>query len=293
MTTLAEFMILVDADNHPPMLDKAMYVTWESRSRRNNASRQGKVIKCYNFQAQENGQVLDEEQLAFLADPGTPDGQAAQTTIPHNAAFQIKDLDAYDSACDDVSLAKAVLMMNLSSCDLDVLFEIPYIETYQNELNYESVQGYVCLLGESYGTLHIRVKRYEELTAIEKLQADCDLRETNIVLQGLLLDAYSLLNHHRGNVIGSRRNNASGQRKVIKCYNFQDPGTLDGQAAQTTILHNAAFQIKDLDAYDSDCDDVSLAKSVLMTNLSSCDLDVLFEVPYIETYQNELNYESV
>nr|GEV61118.1 uncharacterized mitochondrial protein AtMg00810-like [Tanacetum cinerariifolium] len=45
--------------------------------------------------AQKVGQILDEEQLAFLADPD----------------------------CDDLSLAKVVLMVNLSSCDPDVLFE--------------------------------------------------------------------------------------------------------------------------------------------------------------------------
>ncbi|GKE19820.1 hypothetical protein Tco_1431332 [Tanacetum coccineum] len=44
----------------------------------NNASGQARVVKCYNCQAeaQEAGQILDEEQLAFLADPGVPDGQA-------------------------------------------------------------------------------------------------------------------------------------------------------------------------------------------------------------------------
>ncbi|GKB20537.1 hypothetical protein Tco_0854460 [Tanacetum coccineum] len=35
-----------------------------------------------------------------------------------------EDLDAYDSYCDDLSLAKAVLMANLSSCDPEVLSEI-------------------------------------------------------------------------------------------------------------------------------------------------------------------------
>ncbi|GJX59176.1 hypothetical protein Tco_0290566 [Tanacetum coccineum] len=38
-------------------------------------------------EAQESSQILDEEQLAFLADPGIPDGQAAQTAIPNNDAF--------------------------------------------------------------------------------------------------------------------------------------------------------------------------------------------------------------
>ncbi|GKE91545.1 hypothetical protein Tco_1572640 [Tanacetum coccineum] len=31
----------------------------------------------------------------------------------------------------------------------------------------------------------------------EKLQADCDLKATNIVLQGLLPDMYAIVNHHK------------------------------------------------------------------------------------------------
>ncbi|GKD87694.1 hypothetical protein Tco_1358848 [Tanacetum coccineum] len=64
-------------------------------SRGNNAGGQARVVNCYNCQ--------DEEELAFLADLGIPDGQTAQTTILNNAAFQTEDLDAYDSDCDDVS----------------------------------------------------------------------------------------------------------------------------------------------------------------------------------------------
>ncbi|GJY85606.1 hypothetical protein Tco_0499632 [Tanacetum coccineum] len=71
----------------------------------------------------ESGQVLDEERLAFLADPQIPDGQAIQTTILQNDAFETDDLDAYDSDCDDISSAKAVLIDNLSSYGLDVLSE--------------------------------------------------------------------------------------------------------------------------------------------------------------------------
>nr|GEX46083.1 hypothetical protein [Tanacetum cinerariifolium] len=32
---------------------------------------------------------------------------------------------------------------------------------------------------------------------LDKIQADCDLKATNIILQGLQLDVYSLVNHHR------------------------------------------------------------------------------------------------
>ncbi|GKA24060.1 hypothetical protein Tco_0710093 [Tanacetum coccineum] len=57
--------------------------------------------------AQEAGQILDKEQLVFLADPRISEALVAQQTIPHNSAFQTEDLDAYDLDCDDLSSAKA------------------------------------------------------------------------------------------------------------------------------------------------------------------------------------------
>ncbi|GJT35692.1 hypothetical protein Tco_0926111 [Tanacetum coccineum] len=69
------------------------------------------------------------------------DGQAVQTVIPQNAAFQTDDLDAYDSGCDDVSTAKTVLMANLSNYNSDVLSEVPHFETYQNDMVNQSVQA--------------------------------------------------------------------------------------------------------------------------------------------------------
>ncbi|GKA47462.1 hypothetical protein Tco_0740345 [Tanacetum coccineum] len=45
MTTLAEFMIIADADNHPPMLEKSLYDSWKSR------------MKLY-MENQENGRMI-------------------------------------------------------------------------------------------------------------------------------------------------------------------------------------------------------------------------------------------
>ncbi|GKA28556.1 retrovirus-related pol polyprotein from transposon TNT 1-94 [Tanacetum coccineum] len=132
-------------------------------SRGNNTRGKTRVVKCYNCQGEghmarqctqpkrprnaawfkekamlaealEAGQILDEEQLAFLTDLGIPDGQAAQTTIPNTDAFQTEDLDAYDSNCDDVSNAKAVLMANLSTYGSDVLSEVPHSKTSHNDM---------------------------------------------------------------------------------------------------------------------------------------------------------------
>ncbi|GJT05825.1 hypothetical protein Tco_0840287 [Tanacetum coccineum] len=42
-----------------------------------------------------------------------------------------------------------------------------------------------------------RIKKYVELSAAEKIQVDCDMKATNIILQGLPADIYSFVNHHR------------------------------------------------------------------------------------------------
>ncbi|GJZ64086.1 retrovirus-related pol polyprotein from transposon TNT 1-94 [Tanacetum coccineum] len=88
----------------------------------------------------EAGQILDEEQLAFLADLGISKAPIAQQTIPQNSAFQTEDLDVYDSDCDDLSSAKVVLMANLLSCDPKVLSEVPYSDSYPNDMINQDVQ---------------------------------------------------------------------------------------------------------------------------------------------------------
>ncbi|GKE67278.1 hypothetical protein Tco_1521439 [Tanacetum coccineum] len=96
--------------------------------------------KLMLVEAQEAGQIFDEEQLALIADPGIEEAPVAQQTIPQNLTFQTEDLDAYDSDCDDISSAKAILMENLSSCDSYVLSEVPYSDTYPNDMIDQDMQ---------------------------------------------------------------------------------------------------------------------------------------------------------
>ncbi|GKA26236.1 hypothetical protein Tco_0712345 [Tanacetum coccineum] len=94
--------------------------------------------KAMLVEAQEAGQILDEEQLPFLADLRILASQA-QTVIPHNAAFQTEDLDTYDSDYNDLSNAQAVLMANISNYGYDVILEVPNSETYLNDMDNQSV----------------------------------------------------------------------------------------------------------------------------------------------------------
>nr|GEZ08509.1 hypothetical protein [Tanacetum cinerariifolium] len=70
--------------------------------------------KLLLVQAQANGQILHEVELAFLADPGIAKAQTTQNVITYNATYQADDLDAYDSDCDEINTAKVALMANLS-----------------------------------------------------------------------------------------------------------------------------------------------------------------------------------
>nr|GEV13504.1 hypothetical protein [Tanacetum cinerariifolium]GEV97450.1 hypothetical protein [Tanacetum cinerariifolium] len=159
-----------------------------------------------------------------------------------------------------------------------------------------------------------RTKKYAELSTAEKIQADCDIKATNIILHGLSADIYLLANHHRvakdlwervqllmqespladsgfavlvfsprdypiaclnkamtflTAVASSRfpltnnqlitslnpRNQATiqdGRVTVKQVQGRLDPGVLDGQAVQTIIPNNVAFQTKDLHIYDYD-----------------------------------------
>ncbi|GJU60568.1 hypothetical protein Tco_1238334 [Tanacetum coccineum] len=90
--------------------------------------------------AQENGKVLNEEELEFLADPGIAESLVTQSVITHNAAYQANDLDAYDSDCDKISTAKVVLMANLSSYGSDVLSDVPISNNTNNDMLNQSVQ---------------------------------------------------------------------------------------------------------------------------------------------------------
>ncbi|GJU38194.1 hypothetical protein Tco_1191151 [Tanacetum coccineum] len=121
----------------------------------NSSINQSKVIWCYNFkgeghmarrctqpnrpknsewfkekmllaQALESGIILDEEQLAFLADPGDRvDSSPYTQTLPTTVIFHTDDLDAFDSDCNEALSASAVLMAKLFAYDSDVLSDIP------------------------------------------------------------------------------------------------------------------------------------------------------------------------
>ncbi|GKF51378.1 hypothetical protein Tco_0147845, partial [Tanacetum coccineum] len=93
---------------------------------------------------------------------------------------------------------------------------------------------------------------------------------------------------------GASGSNSRKQRTIEELAFLADPGTTEVQATQTVITHNAAYQANDLDAYDSDYDELNTAKvTILMTNLSHYGSDALAEVHNPDNVDNNIINQSV
>nr|GEW27858.1 retrovirus-related Pol polyprotein from transposon TNT 1-94 [Tanacetum cinerariifolium] len=81
-----------------------------------------------------------------------------------------------------------------------------------------------------------------------------------------------------------------GKQMTVICYNCkgEDQRIPEGQATQTIIAHNGAYQADDLDAYDSHCDELNIAKVALMANLSNYGSDALAEVHDHDNVNNNM-----
>ncbi|GJU48677.1 retrovirus-related pol polyprotein from transposon TNT 1-94 [Tanacetum coccineum] len=88
---------------------------------------------------------------------------------------------------------------------------------------------------------------------------------------------------------GNDTSQASGQILHEEELTFlADSGIPEGQATQRVITHNAAYQADDLDAYNSDCDELNTAKVALMVNLSHYGSDALAEVHNHDNMNNNM-----
>ncbi|GJW68932.1 hypothetical protein Tco_0123356 [Tanacetum coccineum] len=106
------------------------YAAGTSGTRANTSGTRG------NYSAQGNGKFWNEERIGNSCRLGIAEGPVTQSVITHNATYQADDLDVYDSDCDEISTAKAVLMANLSSFGSDVLSEENEITSNSNIIPY-------------------------------------------------------------------------------------------------------------------------------------------------------------
>ncbi|GJW98836.1 reverse transcriptase domain-containing protein [Tanacetum coccineum] len=131
--TLAEYLILSGADNRPPMLDKDLVAKdlWEKvqllmQGTRANTSGTGmnypgqqRVVKCFNCQGE-----------------GHMARQCPKLKRKRDAMWFREKVLLVEAQGN----AKVVLMANLSSYELDVLFEVPISDNTNNDMLNQSVE---------------------------------------------------------------------------------------------------------------------------------------------------------
>ncbi|GJZ02991.1 hypothetical protein Tco_0520952 [Tanacetum coccineum] len=181
---------------------------------------------------------------------------------------------------------------------------------YESVINELFKYGTITVPGTPTTPATVRDRTYDELTYAKKIHEACDIKATNIVLQGLPQYIYNLVNHHSEAkdiwdrvkllIKGSK---ISLQERESKLYDEFDtftsvPGeTIHSYYLRPRILgnsHSSYFHSNDLDAFESDCDEAPSASAVLMAKLSAYDSDVLSEVPTHETYlDNQVIDQSV
>ncbi|GJV76799.1 retrovirus-related pol polyprotein from transposon TNT 1-94 [Tanacetum coccineum] len=395
--------------------------------------------KVLLVQAQASGQILHEEELTFLADLRIPEGQATQTVITHNAAYQVDDLDAYALIVMNLTLPKLLswriyLTMAMPSSEQSNVVNyleteitsdsniIPYsqylIESQQVDVqnSNSSAQQDDLILSvieqlkpqvvhctktnlenkNVNDTLTAELKRYKEQVKVLKEGQNVDLKSQDNVSdsceqsieidhlkrtlsellkekESLLQTVYALVSNiksPRGTLV---RNSTSHARNFIDetwkrectfddefdkfaykkgeslrefylrfslllndmnvlqglilqeqvetilenkeqlsdttakgkatCPNnatnqrgnrrIHDPGIPEGQATQTVLTYNAAYQADDLDAYDFDCDKLNTAKVALRANLSHYGSYALSELHNHDNVNNDMTNQVV
>ncbi|GJW09555.1 putative reverse transcriptase domain-containing protein [Tanacetum coccineum] len=173
----------------------------------------------------------------------------------------------------------------------------------------------------------IRTKKYAELSAAEKIQADCDMKATNIILQGLPADIYSLVNHHRvAKDLWERvqllmqGTSLTKQERECKLYDAFDKFThIKGESLHTYYLRFTQL-INDMNIYKMKMEqfqvntkflnslppewskfvtDVKLVKDLHTSNFDQLHAYLeqhelhANEVRYSETYLNDMDNQSV
>ncbi|GJW60046.1 hypothetical protein Tco_0109381, partial [Tanacetum coccineum] len=114
----------------------------------------------------------------FLADPGIVTGQATQTIITHNAAYQADDLDAYDSDCDELNTAKVALMANLSHYGSDALAKSNVVNHSKTKITSDSN---IIPYPHVNDTLTAELERYKEQVKVLKVEQNVDLKSKDNV----------------------------------------------------------------------------------------------------------------
>ncbi|GJV24320.1 hypothetical protein Tco_1377015 [Tanacetum coccineum] len=251
MTTLAEHIIVAGVENRTPFLEKSMYDSWASHIR---------LFINGKKNAQQLQDDCDIQATNIILHDLPPDVYALQVQV--NTRFLNALPPEWSKFVTDVKLAKSLYTTNYDQL-YAYLTEFPQLDSGLAVPTFQQGDDPIECINKAMAFLFDVASRFppsnNQLRTSSNLKNQATIQDGRVTVQQV-------------------------QRRQTQSFT----GTGNQGIATTSRGNYAASQAKteDLDAYDSDCDDISLAKAVLMENLSSCDPDVLSEVPYSDSYLN-------
>ncbi|GJX81366.1 copia protein [Tanacetum coccineum] len=192
MTTLAEHIIIVGAENRPPMLEKSMYDSWESRI-------------CLFIKGKKHGRMMLDS---------IDNGPLVYPTVEENGQTRPKkysDLTETQQLQDDCDVQETNIILHGLPPDVMTMQQVQVNTKFLNALPSEwskfitDVKLAKSLYTTNYDQLYAYLSQHE--------------RHANEV-------------RNRGNSTTSKGNVAVGPPRVVKCYNCQGEGHMARQCTQ-------------------------------------------------------------
>ncbi|GJR08528.1 hypothetical protein Tco_0791180 [Tanacetum coccineum] len=300
MTTLAEHIIVARAENRPPMLEKSMYDSWASQNGQTRPKKYFELTKAQ--QLQDNCDVQATNIILHGLPPDVyalVNQQEAAKDIWDRVKMLMKgtELSYQERECKLYNLFDKFAhvsgsLMYLPSQQFTSVYAAP-IHHQHHHTSVNSQQHPVStppfISPSMTPQSQAEFPQLDSSLAVPMFRQGEDPIECINKAMEFLSDVASRQNQSyvgTGNRViatTSKGNVAAGPSRVVKCYNCQGEWH----------MARHSFQTYDLDAYDLDYDDLSSPKAVMMANLSSCDPEILSEVPYSDSYPNDMINQDV
>nr|GEX86351.1 hypothetical protein [Tanacetum cinerariifolium] len=348
MISLADKAILSGADNRPPMLEKAMYDSWKSR------------MELYMMNRQHGRMILESIENGLLLWPTIEENGVTKpkkySELSATEAFQADcDVKATNIILQGLPLEVYALVSNHKVANelwkrIQLLIQGTSLTKQERECNlYDEFDKFTYKKGESLREFYLRfslllndmniynikLEQFQVNTKFLKtlppewrkfvtdVKLVMDMHTTNVDQLHAYLgqhefhanevrlrhelfqkgdDPIDAINHmmsfltvfvtSRYPPTNNQLRNSFNPRQQATINNGRvtiqpmqgrqnslaaDPGVAEVQTTQYVITNNATYPADDLDAYDSDCDEINSAKIALMTNLSHYGSDNLAE----------------
>ncbi|GJR87261.1 retrovirus-related pol polyprotein from transposon TNT 1-94 [Tanacetum coccineum] len=279
--TLAKYMILSGADNHPPMLDKDLYDSWKSRM---ELYMQNREHERMILESVENGLLIwptvEENGATNIILQGLPAdiySLVIITELPRiygeefKLLWLVKDLhttnfdqlhaylEQHELHANEVHL---LLFIQQSSASTTVSTISIWINSSHSTLliylsNTTSIQSFIrstiiSISISNHQTLSVPQIAYRSPQVTTQSMTESPLVDSGFAILVFSLgdDPIACLNKAMAfliavaslsNATSSGGNNASGQARIVKCYNCQGEGHMARQCTQPKRPRNAAW----------------------------------------------------